>query len=171
MPNPSPDELQITRRHLPHWQLGGKTYFVTFRTASTQLSTIEREAVLARIQAGRGRYFTHHVSVVMPDHVHMLLTPTQESAGNYFDLQRILRGIKGSSARDINRLRGSSGSVWQEESYDRIMRDHQEFTDTFDYICLNPVRKGLAQVPREYPFILLPVEWHEGPIQELAKFR
>ena len=67
-------EIQVRRRHLPHWTLNGATYFVTFRLRSKELSVQEQEVALATIKNGNGRYYRLIAALVMPDHVHLLLT-------------------------------------------------------------------------------------------------
>src|SRR5687768_4569855 len=104
-------DLIKTHRRLPHWQLSGSTYFLTFRVRSGELAMAERLAVLDHIHAGHTRFYELFAAVIMPDHGHALLKPADG-----YDLKRIWKGIKGTSARKINQLRQSTGSVWQEES-------------------------------------------------------
>jgi len=66
---PVGSELRITRRNLPHWQVGGFTDFVTFRTKEAELPVAARQQVLAACRHFDGRRFTLWVAVVMPDHV------------------------------------------------------------------------------------------------------
>jgi REP element-mobilizing transposase RayT len=58
----------------------------------------------------------------MPDHVHLLLTPLRDLDGNLYSLIEILQGIKSASAHSLNRSLGRSGPVWQEESFDHVLR-------------------------------------------------
>ncbi|MBI4546576.1 MAG: transposase [Ignavibacteriae bacterium] len=139
------ETLHITRRHLPHWTLEGSTYFVTFRTQHGELSIDEQKAVLEHITSCNGKYYTLIAAIIMPDHVHILLTPTDG-----FKLSRIMKGIKGASARKINMLRNSSGSIWQDESFDRIIRDQKELNEKVNYMLNNPAKKGLTDDPWNY---------------------
>jgi REP element-mobilizing transposase RayT len=82
----------------------------------------------------------------MPDHVHAALTPRDG-----YDLSRITKGIKGASARLLNQRRGTRGAVWQDESWDRIVRDHDECCRELDYMFQNPLRKGLTDDPWKWP--------------------
>jgi len=138
-------EIHIKRRHLPHWTLSGATYFVTFRLRSRALSVQEQKVALGHIKRGNGRYYHLIAVVVMPDHVHLLLTPNSE-----YDLSRITKGVKGVTARQINRLRHTEGQVWQHESYDRIVRDENELIEKLNYMLNNPVKEGLTEDPWEY---------------------
>lgn len=137
--------LQITRRHLPHWRIEGATYFLTFRTRQLLLTPEEQKVVLDHIKGGNKVYYSLAAAVVLPDHVHMILTPNPGC-----DLHRIMKGIKGRSARKINTLRGMSGSVWQDESFDRIIRDQDEFEEKMRYMFVNALKKGLTDNPWSY---------------------
>ena len=142
-------QLHIHRRNLPHWTLQGSTYFITFRLAQGTLSATEQQLILDHIRVGHGKFYTLAAVVVMPDHVHLLLRPNVE-----YTLSRIMKGIKGVSARQINQLRGQAGTVWQDESWDRIVRDAAEFEEKLQYMAENPIKAGLARVIEEYPY------WH-----------
>jgi REP element-mobilizing transposase RayT len=138
-------KLEQTHRRLPHWRLEGSTYFVTFRLAQGELTSPERKIVLDHAKSGAVVYYTLIAATVMPDHVHLLLTPNSS-----VDLSRILKGIKGVSARLLNQHRGTRGQVWQDESWDRIMRDQDELDEKMEYMLLNPVKKGLVDDPWSY---------------------
>ncbi len=141
----SPERLRITRRHLPHWSLAGVTYFVTFRLRAKPLSRAEISLVKQHLLFGHTRYYKLLAAQVMPDHVHLILRPHPP-----FSLSRILKGIKGATARKLNRRRRRRGSLWQDESFDRIIRSEKEFREILDYMFRNPVSTGLAADPLSY---------------------
>jgi REP element-mobilizing transposase RayT len=89
----------------------------------------------------------------MPEHVHLLLTPLRNGTGDVYWLDDILKGIKGASARDVNRIRESSGPVWEEESFDHVIRSDEILQEKIDYIRQNPVRRGLVRMPEEYRWL------------------
>jgi len=91
--------------------------------------------------------------VVLPDHVHVLAQPLLREEGSGFDLGEILHSIKRFSARKINQARGVQGSLWQDERYDRIVRDEAEFLEKWQYIRNNPVKMELARTSEEYPWL------------------
>lgn len=152
------DELSIRRRDLPHWQLSGSTYFVTFRLKSGIISENERRIVLDAIRHFHGIRYWVTAAIVMPDHVHLLLKPNATESEKEFSLGKILKGIKGYSAREINKFRGSKGALWLDESYDRIVRDYDEYLEKWNYIRDNPVRAELCQHPEDYAFLWEPGE-------------
>ncbi len=76
--------------------------------------------------------------VVMPNHVHLLLTPLP---GN--ELEEILQSRKRHSARELNLLLKRGGDFWQKHSYDHIVRDEVELRAFQQYISENPPKAGL----------------------------
>jgi len=90
--------------------------------------------------------FQLHAYVIMPNHVHLLITPA-------VSVTRIMRGIKGISAREANRILSRGGKAfWQDESYDHWVRSEQEFGRIRTYIEMNPVSVGLAKKAEEWPW-------------------
>ncbi len=140
-------EIHRTRRHLPHWERVGSTYFITFRVKRGELSGDERRIVFDHVRSGDPGFYALSALVVMPDHVHLLARPREG-----VDLSRMMKGIKGVAARLVNQHRGTRGVVWQDESYDRIMRDVEEAINKARYIYENPVRAGLVEVAGLYPY-------------------
>lgn len=83
---------------------------------------------------------------VMPNHVHVLIDPKA-------DLERITKSIKGFTARKANRILNREGEpFWQDESFDRWMRNDGELLRTIRYIENNPVKSGLAANPEDWPW-------------------
>lgn len=146
-----PNELKITRRHLPHWTIDGVTYFVTFRSL-TELTPKERTITFDHIISGHKKFYVLSAFIVMPDHIHVLLQPIGE-----FDLGRIMKGIKGVSANKINEIRSDKGQVWQHESYDHIIRNGMELKQKFEYILNNSVDAGLVESSGNYEWLY----WNE----------
>ena len=138
-------------RRLPHWQLGGSTYFLTFPLiAKAALLAEERALVRAAVLHWYGTRWTVHVLSVMPDHVHLLATPLESSPGHWHSLSGILQSVKGYSARGLNKRWGTTGPVWQSETYDRIVSDAAEFEEKAAYILNNAVTAGLSEDGWEY---------------------
>ncbi|HUU96554.1 MAG TPA: hypothetical protein VM487_12505, partial [Phycisphaerae bacterium] len=91
---------------------------------------------------------------------HLVFTPLEDRLGNPFGLAEIMSGIKGASAHSVNKLLGRKGHVWQDESFDHILRRNENIQEKVEYICLNPVRKGLVADENDYPWLWR--EWLEG---------
>ncbi len=146
------------RRRLPHYQKDDRALFITFcKLTREPLSEDARSLVLQHCFHDHGKRLKLHGVVVMPDHVHLLLTPLRNAEGEMFSLQDILHGLKGASARSVNLLMGSSGPVWQDESFDHVLRSDESLKQKLEYIRQNPVRKGLVKEPEDYKWL-----WIEG---------
>ncbi len=78
-------------------------------------------------------------SVVMSNHVHCILRPFTASS---VDLEDILGSCKAFTARKINSFSAQSGAVWQQESFDRIVRDPEHLWRCLQYIGKNPSKAG-----------------------------
>jgi putative DNA methylase len=91
-----------------------------------------------------GRYDVH-AFVIMPNHVHLLVTP-------YVTSRQWLGPLKGFTGHTANKLLGRSGAFWQDESYDHLVRNDRSFHQIRQYIEWNPVHAGLATAPDEFPW-------------------
>lgn len=142
------------RRRLPHYQKADCPIFVSFRKATrSPLPADCRDLVLQCCLRGDNYRFHLHAAVVMPEHVHLLLTPLTDAKGEMFYLADILKGIKGASARRVNDRLQTAGPVWQEESFDHVVRSDESLAQRIEYIRQNPVRRGLVSTPEQYPWL------------------
>jgi REP element-mobilizing transposase RayT len=126
------------RRQLPHWRQDQVIYFVTWRLARGQqeLDSSERDLVVAAIKSFDGQRYDIAAYVVMDDHVHALLTPLVP-----FELKDILHSWKSFSAHQLQRKHKRLGRVWQDEYFDRIVRDDEELLQKLKYIIGNPWKR------------------------------
>jgi putative transposase len=152
--------MQSYRRNLPHMQRDFTPHFITFNTKLRQtLPDWARDIVLSSCLHDHERRYRLRVAVVMPDHVHLILTPlVHEERRTVVSLVEIMQAIKGASAHGINHHRGPGGTVWQEESFDRVIRSSESLDAKVAYILENPVRKGLVNSWQEYRWI-----WQSPP--------
>lgn len=142
------------RRRLPHIQKSDWPLFVTFRKLNREPLPPEARSIVSRhCLHDHTRKMTLHVAVVMPEHVHLLLTPLRDADGWPIPLSKILKLIKGISAHSINRAFHREGPLWQDESFDHVLRSDESFAEKMEYIRQNPVRRGLAKTPEEYPWL------------------
>ena len=142
------------RRRLPHFQKADRPLFVTFCKVSKEPFPGEaRTVILEHCLYGNGKKFRLHAAVVMPEHVHLILTPERDLDGWPYRLSAILKLIKGASARSINRLMGKNVPVWQDESFDHVLRENENLAEKLEYIRQNPVRRGLVSKPEDYRWL------------------
>jgi putative transposase len=85
--------------------------------------------------------------VIMPDHYHAVLIP-----GFKTPLSSVMKTIGSFAGREIAKVRGHGGQVWQAGYYDRGVRKSEDIVDVFDYVHHNPVRKGLVDRAEKWPY-------------------
>jgi REP element-mobilizing transposase RayT len=141
-------------RKLPHYQKAGRAIFVTFCKANRMAFAPEaRDAILQHCLHDHNKRYDLHAAVVMPEHVHLLLSPLRDEQGWPYSLPTILKLLKGTSARSVNKLMNSNGPVWQEESFDHVLRSQESFEEKLEYLKQNPVRRGVVKKPEDYPWL------------------
>jgi len=111
---------------------------------------ILKDDSVSRIVEGAFKYFDGdryqlESFVVMPNHVHVLFRLSPEHR-----LEDVIHSWKSFTAKEINKLRGSEGEIWQKDYWDRIVRDSNHRANILSYISQNPVRAKL----REGAFVL-----------------
>lgn len=143
------------RRKLPHYQKACRTLFVTFckNWRGEPFSPEAKDLILQHCLYDHGKRYRLHAAVVMPEHVHLLLTPLADNEGWVYGLPAILKLIKGASARSVNKLLNTSGPVWQEESFDHVLRSQESLQEKLEYIRQNPIRRGLVKNPENYRWL------------------
>jgi len=115
----------------------GPTYMRQPRLADMVLEAIE-------YNSGTLGHYELHAFAVMPNHVHMLVTPA-------VPIPLLTKSLKGITAKRGNAMLSRTGQpFWQEETFDRSVRNWQEFDRIHAYIEHNPVKAGLVIDPAEY---------------------
>jgi putative transposase len=136
---------------LIHRTCDGSTYFVTtdaWQKRSVFQVTETAEIVVQRIVACRdsGAYLLHEF-VLMPDHLHLLITPSSEMS-----LEKAIQMIKGGSSFLINKSRGAKMEIWQSGFHDWTVRDGADFEAKARYIRTNPVLAKLVERCENWAF-------------------
>lgn len=114
--------------------------------AQKELQPAERDRVVSALRHFHEQRYLLSAYVVMNDHVHALVRPL----GKY-RLQDILHSWKSFTALQLQREYGRPNAVWQDEYFDRIMRDEKEFLEKAEYILNNP-RKRWPEI-QEYSWM------------------
>ena len=170
-----------SRNYLPHFDTPGAIQAITHRLADAlpkavlqrlaaiQDDTEKRKNLEAWMDAGLGSCFLadsrcaniveqalfHHDGdkyrllawCVMPNHVHVLI---QVASGA--SLPKIVHAWKSWTAKQINRVLGRSGTLWQREYHNRYIRDDNHLAAVIRYIHTNPVKAGLVSRPGQWRF-------------------
>lgn len=89
---------------------------------------------------------------IMPNHIHVVLTPLPDKEAHYPSLTAIMQSIKGHTARKSNRELGRDGQFWQHESYDHWVRDQTELQSIVQYVVNNPVKARRVDHWQDWPW-------------------
>jgi putative DNA methylase len=140
LPEPNDQrEVQLRRRVELYLDQGHGACFLR----DAQIATIIEEA-LFHFDGQRYRLLFW---VVMPNHLHLLLTPCPGHS-----ISDILHSLKSFTSQMANRKLRRQGKFWQEDYFDRYIRDGKHFADVVAYIESNPVKAGLCSEPKDWRF-------------------
>lgn len=145
--------IEITKRHLPHWYSEDSTYFINFKKKEGIFNESEQEIIFKHIKDNDKKFYDLIALTVMINHVHLIIKPCEN-----YNLIRIMKGIKGVTARKINLLKKDSGSIWLDESHDRIIRNEKELQQKINYIANNAIKIHIADNLFNYKFFYLKEE-------------
>jgi putative transposase len=134
-----------------HRTAPGASYFVTTKCwqGSAVFQVLENAEILIETlfhYRARKAYALHEF-VVMPDHLHLLLTPTATTS-----LEKSIQLIKGGSSHQIGKTRNQKMEIWQVGFHDWTIRDYNDWQAKVEYIHTNPVRAKLVQRPEDWPY-------------------
>jgi putative transposase len=136
---------------LDHRTAPGSSYFVTTRCAQGrnifQVPEVAQILIAALLHYRDTNAYLLHEFVIMPDHLHVLLTP-----GHSTSLEKAIQLIKGRSSRQISAQRGHKMEIWQHGFHDWTVRDFDDWRAKAQYIRMNPVRAQVVEKPEEWPF-------------------
>ena len=128
---------------------GLSSYFITSATAqrkslfqSDQMATLLLEIFFH--YRDQKKYLLHGF-IIMPDHFHLLLTPTET-------LEKALQLIKGGFSYRAKKELGFGGEIWEKSFHDWRVRDWEEYRQYRDYIHLNPIKARLSAEAALYPY-------------------
>jgi putative transposase len=137
--------MRAKREHATNY---GQTYMITTETWGRRaLFRADRWAALLldTLYHYRGTAYLLHAFVVMPDHIHVLITPRTS-------LEKAVQFIKGGFSYRAKKELGSSMEVWQKGFSDHRIRDAEDYAQHVLYIHQNPERKHLSEHPEQYPY-------------------
>ena len=138
-------------RGLRRFQESGQSHFVTFSCYQRQpyFDTVEVFDLFVHCLENMRRRFGVCIYgyVVMPEHVHLLLSEPPRAK-----LAEAIHYLKLSFAKRLRSRRSpaKSGTFWQKRYYDRNVRDYDEFMIKLRYLHRNPVNRGLVSKPEEW---------------------
>jgi hypothetical protein len=111
------------------------------RGACWLCSKENRGPLVATLNYSDRELYVLHAWVIMPNHVHLLVSLHADAK-----LEDVVGAWKSISARNINRLLNRTGTLWQEDYFDRLVRSEEHFFNCVRYIRRNPGRARLSLV-------------------------
>ena len=140
---------------------GVRTFFATTKTSQGRpLFQSERNATLmidvlrSYVAAGK---FRLHDFVIMPNHVHLLLT-----VGAEMTIEKAMQFIKGGFSFRLKKECGYLGEVWQRGFSEKRVGNLENFARHRDYIAANPVKAGLVDSPEKFPYCFTYLVWRKA---------
>ena len=133
----------------PRGNTGYSVYFITATTA--QRSLLFHKEPMARLfvevlfHYRNHRNYLLHEFVLMPDHFHLLISPT-------LSLERSLQLIKGGFSYRARKELGFAGEIWEKSFYDHRVRAAEDYYNFRQYIRQNPVKQGLVAAFTDYSY-------------------
>jgi putative transposase len=145
----APGDKEVAR--ITHRTAPGCTYFVTTKTWENRAAFQVKENAEILIQCmleyrERGAYLLHEF-VVMPNHLHLLLTPSSDTS-----LEKAVQLIKGGSSHRIHQQRENKMLIWSSGFHEATIRDANDFETRRRYIRMNPVEAGLTARPEDWAY-------------------
>ena len=129
---------------LKRFQRSAQSHFVTF-TCYHRRRSFDSPAVydlfVQVLEEMRSRFgLCVYGYVVMPEHVHLLLSEPERGL-----LADAIHYLKLSFTKRLG-----AGGFWQKRYYDRNVRNEREFVEKLRYIHRNPVKAGLCELPEDW---------------------
>ena len=153
---------RYSKRRLPHFEKPWAIYAVTMSTRRRRkLGPDARTIVLNAWRHFHDKRYELFALCVMPDHVHALFQPwpkDKDAADEtvFWSLTELMRSLKSFAAREINKLEGTTGALWEKETFDRFIRSDRDLEEKFHYILRNPWDSRVAGQDESYPWIWTP---------------
>jgi carbamoylphosphate synthase large subunit/REP element-mobilizing transposase RayT len=138
--HPEPWDARTKHEYQKRFQEGRDQWFDQGHGACLFKQSEIATAVADALRYFDGERYVLDSWVIMPNHVHVLVQPM-----GGFSLSAILHSWKSFTAKAINRIKGTKGDLWQDENYDRIVRDFDELQGYREYIARNPEEAKLTQ--------------------------
>lgn len=137
--------MKPTREHATN---AGRTYMITSATWERR-GHLRNESwarlLIDTLYRYRGSAYLLHEFVIMPDHIHVLITPLTS-------LEEAVQFIKGGFSFRAKKELGSNWEVWQKGFSDHRIRDGRDYAEHILYIRRNPARAHLCLTAEEFPY-------------------
>lgn len=122
-----------------HSENSGEKYL-----SNSEIANISKET----INYPDGKDYKLICYTIMPNHIHLVFELLKNNKG----ISKIMQSIKRISSRRSNLYLNREGKFWQDESYDRLVRDDVELYFTIKYVLMNPVEAGLVKNWKDWKY-------------------
>jgi putative transposase len=162
--------------------IAGGTFFFTLTLAdrASRALTDRVEVLRAAVRETRRlRPFVVDAGVVLPDHLHIVMTLPQGDA-DYTNRWRLIKrrftDAVMKSGTSVARHSNGEAALWQRRFWEHTIRDEEDFERHVDYVHFNPVKHGLVSRVSDWPYSsfhryvrqgLLPPDWG-GDVSDLG---
>jgi len=129
--------------------LEGHSYYITIVTHRRNPILVENIEALRESFRESKRYYRYSIDaiVVLPDHIHMIITPQVAS-----EYPKIIRAIKYNfstkvqsvTEQSIARYKKGMNPVWQQRYYEHTIRNEKDYLRCIEYMQNNPIKHGLV---------------------------
>ena len=141
--------FSVWRGHLPHWRADNVTYYVTFKHKRS-LDASERSTLLFRLIKCDGRKLDFAILCVLPEKTEMVFTVLDAASGGKYELSDVVEKAKTKAGKEIIKKSKERWPPFYFESYDRIIRDDEEYEQTWERILSSPVDASICEDPSDY---------------------
>jgi putative transposase len=138
-------------------RLEGGTFFFTLALADRRSAALVDHVATLRVAFRTARHerpFAIDAIVILPDHLHAILTPPPDDNDfpgrwrrikGYFSTRLLETGVA------IKRRSNGELALWQRRYWEHTIRDDDDYARHIDYIHYNPMKHGLARRVRDWP--------------------
>jgi putative transposase len=143
--------------HYRRARVAGASYFLTLTLADRRSDLLVRHIHLLRSAFRRTltlRPFQIEAVVVLPDHLHLLMTLPKDDADYSTRVSSLKAGFVGALRKQGHWLATNArreANVWQSRFWEHLIRDERDFVAHVDYVHLNPVKHGLVGRVIDWP--------------------
>lgn len=141
--------FKMWRGRLPHWRADDVCYYATFRHRRP-LDEAERNQLFRRLLRPEGKKWDLIILCILPEVTEIIFRVMERSDGVPYELSEIIEAAKRKAGNTIIKNTGEKYPPFYTESYDRIIRDEQEFDSTWETIFESPVTAELVESAEEY---------------------
>lgn len=139
--------------------MAGYSYYLTIVTHQRKAILVENTELLRESFRESRRYYKYKIDaiVVLPDHIHMIITPEKSTEYpkivhaikyNFSKRFSLEEGIEQSSSRYRRKIK----PVWQKRYYEHTIRDEKDWLKTLTYMQHNPIKHGLVEDIKDWKY-------------------